>query len=231
MRVNKLDQEWYKPTGEDFKSELDKIHLARYRYMEVLCEGATVLDVGTGAGYGAYAVAATAKSVLGVDTDPAAISWARTMYADDNLEYRCCDFREVEEHFDIALCFGLMGLMQNLEDMRQIISEMSLLADVVVVDCPVEGTPVLLHYNELTREQWESVVAAYPGRVERFRQRGDRLGQSWDEDVKTDYYIAILSWGEGEHWGLWFPEKRVKAEVKQFSVRDAMKEFREFVPS
>ena len=132
MRVGKLEQEWYKPSGKDFQEELDKIHLVRYRAMEVLCEGATVIDCGTGAGYGAYAVAATAESVLGVDVDPEAIQWAQMLYEDDNLEYRCCDFREVEEKFDIALLDLKMPGMDGSEVLRVLKKEHEFLEVVIL---------------------------------------------------------------------------------------------------
>jgi len=229
MRVAELEREWYKPTSEDFKAELDKIHLAKYRFMEVLCENATVIDCGSGGGFGSYSVAATASRVLGVDKDPEAIRWAQTLYEDDNLEYRCCDFRDVQEKFDIALCFGLMGLTRELEDMRTLLVDLDKLADVVVVDCPSLGTPIPLHYNELTLAEWESVVAIYPGRVERFRQKADRLGQDWE--TKCDYYIAVLS-RAGEHWeDFGFTEKRKHTPAVRFSVEDALQELRDFVPS
>jgi len=124
-----------------------------------------------------------------------------------------------------------MGLIRDLDDMRNAILQLAKLADIVVVDCPVFGTRIPLHYNELTLNEWESVVAIWPGQVERFRQSADRFGQSWD--VKSDYYIAVLSEGTREHWeSFGFTEKRVPVEVKRKTVAQIIAELKaDNVPS
>jgi len=221
----RLDREWYKPTGDGFDSELDKIHLAKYRWMDPFCESSKVLDAGCGAGYGSFAITRSAVEVVGVDKDSEAIAWAQTMYQDAKLRYELGEYQDVEEHFDIAIGFGLAGMTRDLDDMRNIILDLAKLADIVVVDCPAFGTRIPLHYNELTVDEWESVIAIWPGQVERFRQAADRFGQAWD--AKSDYYIAVLSAGTSEHWqDFGFTEKREPRPLEHKTVAQIVAELR-----
>lgn len=54
--------------------------LKRYHFAQPYCAGKTVLDVGTGSGYGANILAETAKTVFAVDYDCRIIEYARTRY-------------------------------------------------------------------------------------------------------------------------------------------------------
>jgi SAM-dependent methyltransferase len=54
--------------------------LKRYHFAQSYCSGKTVLDVGTGTGYGANILAETAKAVFAVDYDSRIIEYARTRY-------------------------------------------------------------------------------------------------------------------------------------------------------
>jgi len=52
-----------------------------------LCSALDVLDVASGEGYGSSILANIARSVIGVDVDPAAIAHAGTAYAGVNLRF------------------------------------------------------------------------------------------------------------------------------------------------
>ena len=55
-------------------------HEAAYRHLVPHVAGATVLEVGSGEGYGTDLLAETARSVLGIDYDSAAVVHARSRY-------------------------------------------------------------------------------------------------------------------------------------------------------
>lgn len=225
-RVSELEQLWYKPTGDAFSEPLDKVHLARYRFAEVFCEGQNVLDVGCGAGYGSYALSQGAKSVLGIDTDPAAVTWARQMYYDRNLTYELRDVTEMREKFDIVVCFGVMQQLMDAEAMWDMLTALDRLSEIIIVDCPTSTSVVPLHFIELTGEEWEEVTACYPGYVERFFQRGDHIGQSW-EVLPADYFIAILARNDIQGWkrlGFGSPTRVLNERV--MSLAEALEEIK-----
>jgi len=224
MLVKALEPAWYKPTGDTFAEPLDKIHLCKYRFAEMFCENSDVLDVGCGAGFGSFALAAGAKSVLGVDVDPDAVGWARQMYYDVNLEYRVADIRKLQGRFDVVVCFGVMQLMRDKAAMIDMLGHLDRLGDVVIVDCPTVTSVVPLHLIELTAREWGQVTDCYPGNVERFCQRGDRISQSWDV-APADYYIAVMSKEDGAAWRrLGFTNAHRTVVEKIMTIDEAMEE-------
>jgi O-antigen biosynthesis protein len=63
-------------------------HFHRYLWAAGLVRGRRVLDLGSGEGFGAALLAATAAEVVGVDVDPAAVEHARRNYARDGLTFQ-----------------------------------------------------------------------------------------------------------------------------------------------
>jgi glycosyltransferase involved in cell wall biosynthesis/SAM-dependent methyltransferase len=62
-------------------------HFHRYCMARDLCSALDVLEIASGEGYGSSILANTARSVIGVDVDPAAIAHAGTAYAGVNLRF------------------------------------------------------------------------------------------------------------------------------------------------
>lgn len=80
-------------TGERFvpteAGEIRQEHLHRYSWCLAALAGKDVLDIASGEGYGSAAMAAVARSVVGVDISPEAIAHARVQYAGlGNLDFR-----------------------------------------------------------------------------------------------------------------------------------------------
>jgi GT2 family glycosyltransferase len=69
-----------------------------------------VLEIFTGDGAGAALLAETAREVIAVDSDPAAIREARSRYGADNLRYSVADGRDLpfqNESFDVVVLDGI----------------------------------------------------------------------------------------------------------------------------
>ena len=64
------------------------LHLARYAFAAPWCTGREVLDVACGAGYGAAALAESARLVVGGDRDADTIAYASRRYARPNVASR-----------------------------------------------------------------------------------------------------------------------------------------------
>src|SRR2546421_2318665 len=70
-------------------------HLHRYALAARLAADKVVLDVASGEGYGSALLARTARAVIGVDIDPAAVAHAGQAYPRSNLTFR------------VGTCWGL----------------------------------------------------------------------------------------------------------------------------
>ncbi len=72
--------------GHNLETAVEHFH--RYYVARSLAAGLDVLDISSGEGYGSAMLAQVARSVLGVDIDPAAVAHAARTYARDNLGFR-----------------------------------------------------------------------------------------------------------------------------------------------
>ena len=81
-------------------------HIAPYDYVKRFSSGKIVLDAGTASGYGAFYLADTAKSVVGIDIDPIQIKKAQDCYSRSNLNYSVGDVLNIQYpdgYFDIVI--------------------------------------------------------------------------------------------------------------------------------
>lgn len=90
-------------------AELAAPHLARYLFAAERVAGRRVLDLGSGAGYGAAVLrAAGATSVLGVDADAAAVARAEARYGSAGVSFTvgdCQELADVAGGWDVISCF------------------------------------------------------------------------------------------------------------------------------
>jgi 2-polyprenyl-3-methyl-5-hydroxy-6-metoxy-1,4-benzoquinol methylase len=102
-------------------------HVHRYEFAARLCEGARVLDLCCGAGYGGEILAANATSVHGVDYDVGTIDLAaNTLGRNPQLTFEASDAttflrRELADQFDVIVCFeGLEHLPDVPDALREL---------------------------------------------------------------------------------------------------------------
>jgi SAM-dependent methyltransferase len=99
------------------------LHLKRYEFARPWCGGRTVLDAGCGVGYGTAQLAEVAASVVGVDRDEDAISYARERYARPNAEFRTGDLLDLDmpdDSFDVVCSFETI---EHLDDVEAFLAE------------------------------------------------------------------------------------------------------------
>lgn len=93
------------------------MHAASYRFVEPLCAGKHVIDLGCGSGYGAARIANVAKQVEAVDISDEAIAFARARYQADNLKYSKITADNPlpfdDAVFDVALSFQVIEHVEN----------------------------------------------------------------------------------------------------------------------
>jgi ubiquinone/menaquinone biosynthesis C-methylase UbiE len=106
-------------------------HLCRYHFARPLVEGRYVLDVGCGTGYGAAALAASARKVLALDVSTETVAFARKNYPVPNLDFLVSDCRQIplgEGTIDVAVCFEVIEHLSEqealLEEVRRVLRPM-----------------------------------------------------------------------------------------------------------
>jgi SAM-dependent methyltransferase len=117
-------------------------HLIRYTFATPYVQGADVIDLGCGCGYGSYMLATQgARSVVGVDIAPEAIDYARERYQAPNLTFHVGDVTALaypDRQFSAAVC---------LEVFEHVQAYMALLKEAVRVLSP-GGTLILSTPNK-----------------------------------------------------------------------------------
>ena len=102
-------------------------HLHRYHFAAELRPEGEVLDVGSGEGYGSAILARSAKTVVGVDVDPASIEHSRLNHSQENLRFVQASALELEGQFpdcsfDLVVCFELI---EHVHEQQQVVATMA----------------------------------------------------------------------------------------------------------
>jgi SAM-dependent methyltransferase len=113
--------------GRDFSVPGD--HLQRYLWVGQFVRGCDVVDAGCGYGYGSsYLARHGARSVLGVDVDSSAVSFAKRTFGAPNCSFRRLDLTKdvtASESFDAAVCFEVLEHVKEprvfLQNLRRLL--------------------------------------------------------------------------------------------------------------
>ena len=101
-------------TGERYIPEMEPgiihyEHLHRYKFAKEFVKDKTVLDLGSGEGYGSFLLSATAKEVVGIDINKETITHASSKYLKNNLRFITGSISSIpileEKIFDVIVCF------------------------------------------------------------------------------------------------------------------------------
>jgi len=139
-------------------------HVIRYRFAARFVDGARVLDVACGTGYGSSILAKKAKLVTGIDNSPETIRYARQNYSDPNLNYLIADCRLLplpSGSFDVAVMFEVI---EHIAEQEQCLAEIRRVLDpkgILIISTPniLRPTKVVeednpFHSKELTEGEF-----------------------------------------------------------------------------
>ena len=121
-------------------------HVHRYRLAAALCAGLRVLDLACGSGYGSAILRESARSVLGVDNDPATVDTARaTVGRDADVSFKAADAVEylrgpIREDHDAVVCLEGLEHLADLDGALDALSRLSRDGMRVVVSVPNSRT-------------------------------------------------------------------------------------------
>ena len=118
------------------------IHLARYAVAASYCQGARVLDIACGEGYGARFLASQgAAEVVGVDADKATVDRAISRYGSEHVSFHCARAERVDELLD-ADSFDLVVSLETIEHLSaperflRVLRKVARPSAVLIVSCP-----------------------------------------------------------------------------------------------
>jgi len=184
------------PSGSDRVDVVFERHLAAYRFCRNLVEGARVIDVGCGEGYGAACLAERAAYVLGVDGDKDIIRTAGAAYGRENLRFTAADCMQrlpVCEAFDVVV--SMQTIEHMADDTRFLETVRELLAGhgVAVISTPNRLRSAIanpLHYREYAPAEFEEACREVFSEVLLYGVFGDHVAERLLEARRRPAKIA-----------------------------------------
>jgi protein-L-isoaspartate O-methyltransferase len=142
-------------------------HMARYAFAARLARGKRALDAGCGAGYGSAELACAALSVVGIDSSPDAIEFARATYPMPNLSFEvasCEALPHADGSFDLIVAFEviehLKGWARFLREARRTLAPSGQF---------IVSTPNKLYYTESRGAEGANPFHVHEFEFEEFR--------------------------------------------------------------
>lgn len=185
-------------------------HMHRYLVAARLCQGARVLDIACGEGYGSFALSRTAASVIGVDISDEAVQHARAAYSDraDNLQFVAGSAAAIplgDASVDMVVSFETIEHHDQHEAMVREIKRVLRPGGLVVISSPnkheysdVTGYSNPWHVKELYLDEFEALLRSRFAQVDLYGQRvvtGSMLA------ALEPRAAALRSWRQGDHDG------------------------------
>jgi ubiquinone/menaquinone biosynthesis C-methylase UbiE len=165
----------------DVHGEFVSEHLHRYCIASNFVKDKVILDIASGEGYGSNLLAASAKSVIGVDIDQEAITKAKAKYQQSNLTFKTgsADKIPVDDHsIDVLISFETI---EHHDKHLEMFSEIKrvLKSDGILImsspdkkyytDIPNKINP--FHVKELYLEEFEQLAGSNFKHVDVYLQR------------------------------------------------------------
>jgi 2-polyprenyl-3-methyl-5-hydroxy-6-metoxy-1,4-benzoquinol methylase len=174
-------------------------HLSIYRFALPFCRGKSVLDAGSGTGYGAAFLAERGcRQVCAVELDSVAVAFSRALFSQPNLEYRVGDVQELKEFrqssFDVIFSSNVVEHLPRATAFFRRACEVlmptgMLIMAVPPVTCKASQVQDLLnpyHVNSWSPRHWHTVLSQYFQEIDCYRH-GSRAPQPANDASSGPY--------------------------------------------
>ena len=198
-------------TGERYTTGLpgniQNEHYHRYLFALRLCEGRDVLDVASGEGYGAALLAQVARSVVGVDVDDPAVSFANRNYERDNLSFRNGSALAIpldDACVDVVVSFETIEHISNHDAFLDEVKRVLRPGGIFVVSTPDRriyseepGYKNPFHLKELSRGEFSALLLSCFPKVRLYEQQviaGSVIAQANETAGPTECFVTTDGW-------------------------------------
>lgn len=159
-----------------------KAHLSIYQFALSFCGGKSVLDAGSGCGYGAnYLAEKGTDSVIGIDFSQTAVAFSKQYFRRENLCYQEMDLQNIEgfppETFDFIFTSNVLEHISDVPAFLHTAHKLLKPSGVMLVAVPpitnAESRQANIdnpyHLNIWSPRQWHYVLSQYFEEIECFR--------------------------------------------------------------
>jgi SAM-dependent methyltransferase len=164
---------------DDEPAGIVALHLKRYLFARAYCSGKVVLDAACGVGYGSAELGRVAARVVGVDVSHDAISYARSRYGNETVEFATMDVSALQledASFDVVVSFETI---EHLDHPRAFLGEVARVlrpSGTFIVSTPhaprtTERPENPFHRIEYSRDDFVRLLSEHFAAVELFGQR------------------------------------------------------------
>ena len=216
------DGERYLPWLEEAIGAYEHFH--RYAFAARFAKGKRVLDLGSGEGYGAAALAGEAAEVVGVEINEEAVAHASTKYVRSNLRFIHGSAAEVPSGaggpFDVVVCFDVLGRVTEIDKLMGEVKRLLAPGGVFLVSIPrmlrysdLAGVTNAFHVCEMGIEDLAALLKRFFRNAALFGQRtfpgsnifrldagGSRAEACFLEWTGKEFGLARGRSGEAEHY-------------------------------
>jgi lipopolysaccharide biosynthesis protein/SAM-dependent methyltransferase len=205
------------PDGErylpEFKGTIELEHLHRYQLAKTLAAGRNVLDIACGEGYGTDILAATAKSVVGVDISAVAVEHAKSCYSEPRITFKVGSATDIpipDASVDMVVSFETIEHLEDhdgmMKELRRVLRPDGLLLISSPNKLEYSDKPGYLnqfHVRELYTDEFVALVSRYFSATQHFGQKLSAASLiARDDDTAPFHFFA----GTDVHRGI--PEAR-----------------------
>ena len=174
-------------------------HVARYIFASNFVEGKNVLDFGCGRGYGTYFLSKKATRIIGIDINHNYISYAKSLFKSQNLQYYTLDSdEEIISTSDVIVCFEVFEHVSNINQTLKTIKSWLNDDGIFIASTPNkelspqdQGRPFnKYHVKEYTRDEFYVLLSQFFNHIEIV---GQRLKNENADDIQ-DYLSKVRLW-------------------------------------